>query len=97
MRGFGGAGAKGGGRELGAGVGTTGRLSTWGGAGMCMETLCTATGVDSQCAHFARRTVVQRAFSQQHGEVGRESGFRGIEMSYVSIYMVIDSAEGLRV
>ena len=60
-----------------------------------METLCTVTGVDSQCAlSCAEETCqhdVRRAFSQ-HGEVGSESGCRGIDMLYGG-YRVVHEVE----
>ena len=61
-----------------------GQLNTWGAVGVCMETLRTATGVESPCAQFEEETCqhdVRRAFGQ-HGEMGRESGCRGIDILY---------------
>ena len=60
-----------------------------------METLCTATGVDNPCA---RRRHVNMMFDahQQHGEMGRASGCRGIDMVYGGyrvVYKVEDASQ----
>ena len=78
----------------------TGQLSMRGVAGMCMETLCTATGVDRPCAPFAQRTLTQEETCQhrcstriQHGEMGRESGCRSLDMFFGG-YCVVYEGEG---
>ena len=42
-----------------------------GDAGVCMELLCTASGVDSPCAHFARRRRVKMMFGARSASMAR--------------------------
>ena len=65
-----------------------------------METLCTATGVDRPCAPFARRTLTQEETCQhrcstriQHGEMGRESGCRGVDMLFGGYCVVYEGED----